>query len=76
MALFEQTAAIAGMFSGYLQAGLYTGMNGTAGLSGWRWLFIMDGQSSAEFQGDVEPVLITYRRDLDTDCIVWILCAP
>ncbi|KAL0938447.1 pantothenate [Colletotrichum truncatum] len=43
MALFEQTAAIAGMFSGYLQAGLYTGMNGTAGLSGWRWLFIMDG---------------------------------
>ncbi|KAJ0343702.1 hypothetical protein KNSL1_010051 [Colletotrichum chrysophilum] len=43
MALFEQTAAIAGMFSGYLQAGLYTGMNGAAGLSGWRWLFIMDG---------------------------------
>ncbi|KAK7458356.1 pantothenate transporter [Colletotrichum acutatum] len=43
MALFEQTAAIAGMFSGYLQAGLFTGMNGTAGLSGWRWLFIMDG---------------------------------
>ncbi|TQN64999.1 Pantothenate transporter liz1 [Colletotrichum shisoi] len=34
MALFEQTAAIAGIFSGYLQAGLYTGMNGTAGLSG------------------------------------------
>ena len=44
MALFEQTAAIAGMFSGYLQAGLYTGMNGTAGLSGWRWLFVMDGK--------------------------------
>ncbi|KAF2118402.1 pantothenate transporter [Lophiotrema nucula] len=43
MALFEQISAIAGMFSGYLQAGLYTGMNGTAGLSGWRWLFIMDG---------------------------------
>ncbi|TDZ30104.1 Pantothenate transporter liz1 [Colletotrichum spinosum] len=43
MALFEKTAAIAGMFSGYLQAGLYTGMNGTAGLSGWRRLFIMDG---------------------------------
>ncbi|KAJ0358170.1 hypothetical protein COL154_009421 [Colletotrichum chrysophilum] len=47
MALFEQTAAIAGMFSGYLQAGLYTGMNGAAGLSGWRWLFIMDGESVA-----------------------------
>lgn len=43
MALFEQSSGIAGMFSGYLQAGLYTGLNGTAGLAGWRWLFIFDG---------------------------------
>lgn len=25
------------------QAALYTGMDGTGGLSGWRWLFIFDG---------------------------------
>ena len=31
------------MFSGYLQAGLYKGLNGTAGLAGWQWLFIFDG---------------------------------
>ena len=31
------------MFSGYLQAALYEGMNGRYGLAGWRWLFIMDG---------------------------------
>jgi ACS family pantothenate transporter-like MFS transporter len=36
MAIFEQTSAIASMFSGYLQAGLYTGMNGRLGLAGWR----------------------------------------
>lgn len=36
MAIFEQTSAIASMFSGYLQAGLYTGMNGKLGLAGWR----------------------------------------
>jgi hypothetical protein len=31
------------MFSGYLQAGVYKGMNGLHGLPGWKWLFIMDG---------------------------------
>lgn len=25
------------------QAALYTGMDGSGGLSGWRWLFIFDG---------------------------------
>ncbi|EXJ86334.1 hypothetical protein A1O3_03285 [Capronia epimyces CBS 606.96] len=43
VAIFEQTTAIANMFSGYLQAGLYKSMNGKHGLAGWRWLFIMDG---------------------------------
>ncbi|KAH9904477.1 major facilitator superfamily domain-containing protein [Xylariomycetidae sp. FL2044] len=43
MAIFEQTSAISSMFSSYLQAALYTGMNGTLGFAGWRWLFIFDG---------------------------------
>lgn len=30
------------MFAGYLQAGLYSGLNGRGGLSGWRWMFIAD----------------------------------
>ncbi|KAJ5175245.1 uncharacterized protein N7482_001122 [Penicillium canariense] len=41
--IFFGSAFIGSMFSGYLQAALYTGMNGRAGLSGWRWLFIFDG---------------------------------
>ncbi|KAM5355066.1 hypothetical protein ACJ41O_001712 [Fusarium nematophilum] len=40
MALFEQTSAIASMFSGYLQAALYKGLGGRHGLAGWQWLII------------------------------------
>ncbi|RAH65874.1 MFS general substrate transporter [Aspergillus aculeatinus CBS 121060] len=31
-----------GMFSGYIQAGLYENMNGKLGLASWRWVFIFD----------------------------------
>ncbi|KAH8660505.1 pantothenate transporter [Xylariales sp. PMI_506] len=41
--ILEQTQSVASMFSGYLQAGLYSGLNGSGGLSGWRWLYIFDG---------------------------------
>jgi MFS transporter, ACS family, pantothenate transporter len=41
--IFFASAFVGSMFSGYLQAALYNGMNGTGGLAGWRWLFIFDG---------------------------------
>ena len=41
--IFHASSAVAGMFSGYLQAAVYTGMNGTLGKEGWQWLFVMDG---------------------------------
>ncbi|KXS17887.1 MFS general substrate transporter [Gonapodya prolifera JEL478] len=42
-AIFSVTSAIGAMFSGYLQTAVYVGLNGSAGLSGWKWLFVVDG---------------------------------
>ncbi|KAM0713624.1 hypothetical protein Q7P37_010586 [Cladosporium fusiforme] len=41
--IFHASSPAASMFSGYLQAGLYNGLNGVHGLAGWKWLFIADG---------------------------------
>ncbi|KAF2833013.1 MFS general substrate transporter [Ophiobolus disseminans] len=41
--LFYCTAALAGMFSGYLQAGAYSGLDGVYGRQGWQWLYIVCG---------------------------------
>jgi len=41
--IFHTTSAIGPMFSGFLQAGAYTGLNNVYGLAGWKWLFIIDG---------------------------------
>jgi ACS family pantothenate transporter-like MFS transporter len=43
LVIFYSTAALAGMFSGYIQAGAYKGLNGRMGLEGWQWLFIICG---------------------------------
>ncbi|KAL2798660.1 major facilitator superfamily domain-containing protein [Aspergillus keveii] len=43
IAIFYSASYAASMFSGYLQAGIYSGMDGHLGLPGWRWLFIFCG---------------------------------
>lgn len=39
-AIFYTASAAASMFSGYLQAAVYNGLNGVRGLAGWQWLFV------------------------------------
>lgn len=38
--IFHASSAAASMFSGYLQAGVYKGLNGVNGFAGWQWLFV------------------------------------
>jgi MFS transporter, ACS family, pantothenate transporter len=38
MTIFYCTAALAQMFSGYLQAGAYKGLNGRNGMAGWQYV--------------------------------------
>ncbi|ETS85871.1 hypothetical protein PFICI_03896 [Pestalotiopsis fici W106-1] len=41
-AIFAASGVAGNMFSGILQAAIYTNLNGVRGLAGWRWLFIID----------------------------------
>ncbi|RPD80705.1 MFS general substrate transporter [Lentinus tigrinus ALCF2SS1-7] len=41
--IFTSSGLAGTLFSGLLQAAVYTNLNGTSGRSGWRWLFIIDG---------------------------------
>lgn len=42
VALFYAAAPLGTMFAGYLQTAAWRGLTGVGGLSGWRWLFIID----------------------------------
>ncbi|EXJ78914.1 hypothetical protein A1O3_08414 [Capronia epimyces CBS 606.96] len=43
MGLINAATAIGPMISAYLQAAAYNGLDGKGAMSGWRWLFIVDG---------------------------------
>ncbi|KAF9534154.1 major facilitator superfamily domain-containing protein [Crepidotus variabilis] len=41
--IFTSSGLVGTLFSGILQAAVYRSLNGRAGRSGWRWLFVIDG---------------------------------
>ncbi|KAE8449068.1 hypothetical protein EG329_008656 [Mollisiaceae sp. DMI_Dod_QoI] len=74
--ILQSAVSIAPIFSGFLQAGIYNGLNGHAGLAGWRWLFIINGVISApiailayfclpDTPGTAKPNWLFSQREID-----------
>lgn len=61
------------MFSGYLQAAVYKGLNGVQGFAGWQWLFVSWRRMSHTLKADLPSDHGRYHQR--THLYRWVLLA-
>ncbi|KAJ3882379.1 pantothenate transporter liz1 [Lentinula edodes] len=69
IAIFHLSGSLGTSFGGYLQAAVYTTLNGVHGIAGWRWLFIVCGCMTTPCAIGLLLVL----PDLPSNTRVWYL---
>lgn len=62
VALLYSGLVLAQAFSGLIAAGVFAGLDGTSGLAGWKWLFILEGAGSAFFAITAYFILPNYPQ--------------
>ncbi|KAL1968635.1 hypothetical protein VTN77DRAFT_1461 [Rasamsonia byssochlamydoides] len=68
-AIFHMTAPLGSAFSGYLQAAVYENLNGSHGIAGWRWLYLVCGCMTIP----VGIATILFYPDVPHNTRVWYL---
>lgn len=56
LAVFYTGNLLASSFSGLIAAGVFVGLDGKHGLSGWRWLFLIQGVVTCKFKPGRTPL--------------------
>ncbi|KAF0327794.1 allantoate permease [Colletotrichum asianum] len=71
-AILYSGISLATSFSGLLAAGIYSGLTGVHGVSGWRWLFIIEGVASFGF-GVLAMFLLPDFPASESGSATWLL---
>lgn len=61
-AIFFTALTVSGAFSGLLSGAIISGLSGTSGLEGWRWLFLIEGLITVFWGFCIKFIMLDYPK--------------